>query len=66
MTHANPNSSDGENVDLETLFVAHRERLHRVVAMRLNPRLRGRVDPADVVQEAFVEATRRFPDRDQA
>ncbi len=31
-------------------------RLHRLVAFRLDARLRGRVDPADVVQDVFFEA----------
>jgi RNA polymerase sigma-70 factor (ECF subfamily) len=34
----------------------HEPRLLRMVAFRLDPRLHGRVDPADVVQDAFVEA----------
>ena len=29
----------------------------RMVAFRMDPRLRGRIDAADVVQEAFVEAS---------
>jgi len=37
----------------------HRGRLRRMVVLRLDRRLRGRVDPSDVVQEAFVEAIRR-------
>src|SRR5215213_12017622 len=40
-----------------TLLMAHRERLERMVAFRMDARLRGRVDAADVVQEALVEAT---------
>lgn len=38
------------------LLTAHEERLRRVIAFRLNPRLRGRVDPGDVVQEVYLEA----------
>lgn len=34
----------------------HQERLRRLVAFRLDPRLRGRVDAADVVQDAYAEA----------
>lgn len=37
-----------------------RPRLRRMVELRLNPRLRGRVDPSDVLQEAFLEASRRL------
>jgi RNA polymerase sigma-70 factor, ECF subfamily len=39
------------------LLTAHEERLLRMVTFRMDSRLRGRIDAADVVQEAFVEAT---------
>ena len=39
------------------LLTAHQERLARMVAFRMDPRLRGRIDAADVVQDAFVEAS---------
>jgi RNA polymerase sigma-70 factor (ECF subfamily) len=39
------------------LLTAHQERLTRIVTFRMDPRLRGRVDAADIVQEAFVEAS---------
>jgi RNA polymerase sigma-70 factor (ECF subfamily) len=38
---------------------AHRDQLRRMVAIRLDQRLRGRIDPSDVIQEAFLEATER-------
>ena len=41
---------------------AHRNRLRRMVALRLDHRLRGRIDPSDVIQEAFLEATERRPE----
>ena len=37
------------------------ERLLRIVDLRLDPRLAGRLDAADVVQEAFLEARQRLP-----
>ena len=39
------------------LLMAHQERLWRMVAFRMDPRVRGRVDALDVVQDAFVEAS---------
>ncbi len=36
------------------------ERLTRAVRLRMDSRLRGRIDAHDVVQEAFLEATVRF------
>jgi RNA polymerase sigma-70 factor (ECF subfamily) len=41
------------------LLVLHQERLKSIVAFRLDPRLRGRIDAADVMQEAFIAATTR-------
>lgn len=38
----------------------HQERLLRAVQLRLDRRLQGRVDPADVLQEAFLEASNRL------
>jgi len=51
--------------DLEAwgaLLARHRERLLSALAFRLNPRVRGRLDAADVVQEAFIVATARRED----
>jgi RNA polymerase sigma-70 factor (ECF subfamily) len=36
--------------------------LHRVIDLRLDARLRARIDASDVVQEALLEAARRMPD----
>jgi RNA polymerase sigma-70 factor (ECF subfamily) len=43
-------------------LAGHRDRLRRMVALRLDDRLRGRIDPSDVIQEAFLEATERRTD----
>jgi RNA polymerase sigma-70 factor, ECF subfamily len=39
------------------LLAAHQDRLWRMIAFRMDPRLRGRVDALDVIQDAFVEAS---------
>jgi len=44
------------------LLAQHQQRLQGVASFRLDPRLRGRVDAADVVQEAFITATARRAD----
>ena len=44
------------------LFAAHRDRLKRMVHLRLSRRLAGRVDDSDVLQEAFIEAARQLPE----
>lgn len=46
---------------LDRLLTRHRRYLRQVVALRLDPQLRSRVDPSDVVQEAQMEAVRRLP-----
>jgi RNA polymerase sigma-70 factor (ECF subfamily) len=39
------------------LLCAHQQRLERVVQFRMDRRLRGRIDAADIVQDVFVEAS---------
>jgi RNA polymerase sigma-70 factor (ECF subfamily) len=46
----------------DRLFSLHRPYLRKVVELRLDQRLRARVDPSDVVQEAQMEAFRRLPE----
>lgn len=45
----------------QDLLAAHRDKLERAVTFRLDRRLRGRVDAADVIQEACLEAYERLP-----
>ena len=40
----------------EVLLARHCGRLERMVALRMDPMVSARVDPADVVQEAMTEA----------
>jgi RNA polymerase sigma-70 factor (ECF subfamily) len=47
----------GDDVAWGSLLTAEQERLIRMVAFRMDPRLRARIDAADVVQEAFVQAS---------
>ena len=49
----------GDSAALATLFDSHRERLRRMVQFRMDARLRGRVDPDDIVQEAYLDAAQR-------
>jgi RNA polymerase sigma-70 factor (ECF subfamily) len=53
-------ASSGDSQAFERLFVRHEPYVLQIVALRLDPRLRARVDPADVVQEAHLEAIRRL------
>jgi RNA polymerase sigma-70 factor, ECF subfamily len=46
----------GDERAREQLLNRYRERLRRMVAVRIDPRLAPRLDPSDVVQEALAEA----------
>lgn len=46
---------------LGELMQAKRDKLLKIIRFRINPRLRSRLDEEDVLQEALVEATTRFP-----
>jgi RNA polymerase sigma-70 factor (ECF subfamily) len=52
----------GDRQAFERLFVRHRPELRKFFALRLDPRIRGRVDPSDLVQETQMEAYRRLQD----
>jgi RNA polymerase sigma-70 factor (ECF subfamily) len=50
----------GESAALGEIFARHRERLRRMVQLRLDWRLQGRIDASDVIQDACLEAARRL------
>ncbi|MBC8874930.1 MAG: sigma-70 family RNA polymerase sigma factor [Planctomycetes bacterium] len=52
----------GDRRALDELLAAHRSRLRRIVAVRLDRRLTGRIDASDVVQDSLLEATQRLPE----
>lgn len=55
-----PIEPTGTGVALPELFEQFRSRLRTLVEMRIDRRIRARVDASDVIQEAFAEAARRF------
>jgi RNA polymerase sigma-70 factor (ECF subfamily) len=52
----------GDEQALAALFTRYRERLKRLIHLRLDRRLSGRVDASDVLQEAYLEVHKRFAD----
>jgi RNA polymerase sigma-70 factor (ECF subfamily) len=50
----------GEESAFAALFDAQRERLRRMIRLRLDRRLSGRVDTDDVLQDAYIEARKRL------
>ena len=53
-------AAQGDQAAWGALLVRSRERLRRMVALRLDRRLQGRVDPSDIIQEAYIDASARL------
>ncbi|MGP0067369.1 MAG: sigma-70 family RNA polymerase sigma factor [Isosphaeraceae bacterium] len=53
---------EGDDRARQQLLIRHHDRLIRMVAVRLDRRLAARVDPADIVQEALLEASQNLDD----
>lgn len=49
----------GDPQALASLFSLHRERLKRIVQLRMDRRLQGRTDPSDIIQEVYIDAHQR-------
>ncbi len=52
----------GDEGAIAELFTRHRERLRRMIRLRLDRRLQGRLDSSDVLQDTYVEVARRARD----
>src|SRR6516225_11504281 len=50
----------GDEGALAVLVERYRDRLERMVRLRMDRRLQGRVDPADVVQDAYLAVRGKF------
>src|SRR5262249_3710770 len=44
------------------LFHQHHDRLRRMIRLRMDHRLQGRLDPSDVLQEAYLEYASALPE----
>lgn len=55
-------AAQGDKEKWGALLARHRQRLRRMVALRLDRRLQGRLDASDVIQEAYLEASSRLPE----
>ncbi len=54
-------AQQGDTQALGELFARYRDRLRRMVRLRLDRRLLGRIDPSDVLQEAYLDVAQRAP-----
>ena len=71
-TPKNPNSETtsrmleqaaaGDAAGWDALVRRFHDRLRRMIAVRLDPRLQGRFDPSDVLQETYLDALGRLPE----
>jgi RNA polymerase sigma-70 factor (ECF subfamily) len=52
----------GEAAAVAELFARYEDRLRRMVRLRLDRRLQGRIDPSDVLQETYLVLAKRLPD----
>src|SRR5262245_28180666 len=50
----------GDQAALAELFARFRDRLRKMVRLRLDRRMLGRIDPSDVLQDAYLDIARRF------
>lgn len=50
----------GDPQALADLFCLYREPLRRMITLRLDPRLAGRVSASDVLQESYLDAAKRL------
>jgi RNA polymerase sigma-70 factor (ECF subfamily) len=55
-------ASQGDQQATEQLLSRYRPRLRQMVTVRMDPRLKSRIDPSDVVQEALMDASRMLPE----
>jgi RNA polymerase sigma-70 factor (ECF subfamily) len=54
--------ASGDPEAKQELFCKHRDRLKRMVHLRMSRRLQGRVDDSDVLQEAFLNISNQLQD----
>ncbi len=51
---------NGDDPSLAKLFGKYRKRLRKMISLRMDRRLQGRVDPSDVLQEAYLDLANRL------
>jgi RNA polymerase sigma-70 factor (ECF subfamily) len=55
-------AKQGEAGAVERLLEVHRDPLRRMIGLRLDPALAGRVDASDIVQDVMLEVSQRLAD----
>src|SRR5262249_53252650 len=52
----------GDQHALAALFARYSDRLRKLVRLRMDRRVYGRIDTSDVLQDAYLDVARRFPE----
>jgi RNA polymerase sigma-70 factor, ECF subfamily len=60
LTNLLQRAAGGDDLAVQELFARHRDRLKRMIHLRLSRRVQGRVDDSDVLQETFLDVARRL------
>jgi RNA polymerase sigma-70 factor (ECF subfamily) len=53
---------EGDSSAQGLLFAKYRDRLRRMIRLRMDRRMQGRLDASDVLQDAYLEFSRSLPD----
>lgn len=53
-------AAGGDETALRDLFARYRDRLKRMVHLRLSRRLQGRIDDSDILQEAYLDVSKKL------
>ena len=51
-------AGEADNRAFNEILSRHRGRLKKMVSVRMNQKLQGRIDASDVIQDTFIEAAR--------
>jgi RNA polymerase sigma-70 factor (ECF subfamily) len=54
-------AAGGDEQAAAELFDRYRKRLRQMVRLRMDHRLQGRVDPSDVIQDAYIDLVEQLP-----
>ncbi len=55
-------ATNGDKDALAELFSRYRTQLRGMIAFRMDQKLKGRVDPSDILQEAYFDLAQRLPE----
>ena len=55
-------AKSGDKNALADLFNRYKRQLRSMIAFRMDHKLKGRVDPSDILQEAYLDLAKKLPD----